>query len=92
LEIEQNERVERIESSVDSLQEQYEQLMESFGKRVESGWLTDGSLHADGGAERTLVVNGGGAARKRKVIVESDEDDDSEDAVPSKRQATEPLD
>jgi histone acetyltransferase 1 len=89
-EIEENERVERVESSVDSLQEHYQQLIESFEKRVDLGYLTDATSSAAGhnGKERTLVVNGGQAVRKRKVI-ESSEDDDDE--APAKRQATEPL-
>lgn len=87
-EVAENERIERIESSVDSLQEQYEQLISGFEKRVGSGFLTDipQAKDAAGGAERRVVVNGG-STKKRKVIESSDD----EDEAPAKRQATEPL-
>jgi histone acetyltransferase 1 len=90
-EFEENERVEKIEGTVDFQQEGYVQLLEGFEKRVEAGYLTDRPRRTDayGGAERTVVLNGGsGATRKRKVIESSSDEDDE---VPAKRQATEPL-
>jgi histone acetyltransferase 1 len=91
-EIEENERIERVESSVDSLQEHYQQLFEGFEKRVDLGYLTNATqnVYTVSGAERRVVVNGGQAMRKRKVI-DSSEDDEDDDELPAKRQATEPL-
>jgi histone acetyltransferase 1 len=88
-EVPENERIAKMESSVDSLQEQYEQLIAGFESRVDSGWLTDAQQANDAasGAERTLVVNGG-STKKRKVVESSSDD---EDEAPAKRQATEPI-
>jgi histone acetyltransferase 1 len=84
-EFDESERIERIESSVDSLLEHYVQLIEGFEKRVDRGWLKDARQeNSQTGAGRTLV---NGAPRKRKVV----ESSESEDEPSTKRQATEPL-
>ena len=63
-----SERVEKLESAVDSQQEEYEERLDGLEKRE--------SLAAD---EEATPAAGARGKRKRAVVVEDDEDDDWED-------------
>jgi histone acetyltransferase 1 len=78
-EVDETERVPKLEQVVDSLQEEYDEIVEGFLAHVERGNLRDAG-------RTTTVVNG--ASRKRRVI---DDDSDTEGRSTPKRQATEPL-
>jgi histone acetyltransferase 1 len=83
------ERIDRLESTVDSMQEGYVETLEGWEKRVERGYLVDPEQQQQQvglGGERTLV-NGKGKGKRRRIL---DEDSESEGSV-SKRQATEPI-
>jgi histone acetyltransferase 1 len=62
------ERVEKLESAVDSQQEEFEERLEGLEKRQ--------SLAAD---ENSVPAAGARSKRKRAVVVEDDEDDEWED-------------
>jgi hypothetical protein len=80
-EVDEDERVPKLEQSVDALQEQYDQLTEGYLGRVERGLLAE--RQAVGGAAEAAH----GVSRKRRIIDDSDDEEQSA----TKRQATEPL-
>jgi histone acetyltransferase 1 len=90
--IEEDQRIPKIESATDSLKEGYEALIEGFERRIDDGFIKGAAAaaaaQANGGADRPATT------RKRKVVEEDSEDEDSEDehvAPANKRQATEEL-
>jgi histone acetyltransferase 1 len=86
-EVEETERVPKLEQAVDSLQEEYDELTEGFLARVDLGYLNAPlGRHAAAAGRTTDAANG--ASRKKRVI---EDDSETEGQLTPKRQATEPL-
>jgi histone acetyltransferase 1 len=91
----EGERISKLEDTVEFSQQQYEELLQGYAKRVASGLaaaVEEGNVSGDSEQPAPAPSNGtnGAAARKRPLIEDSDDDDEVESA-PSKRQATEEL-
>jgi histone acetyltransferase 1 len=86
--IDESERVPKLDQIVDSLQEQYDQLTEGFLARVERGLLS-AAPKRQAAAVDGKVGAANGASRKRRII---EDDSDTDGRSTPKRQATEPLD
>jgi histone acetyltransferase 1 len=86
-ELEETERVPRLEQVVDSLQEEYDELTSGFLDRVELGYL-NAPLERQTVAVGRTADAANGASRKRRII---EDDSDTEGRSTPKRQATEPL-
>ncbi|KAK5127845.1 hypothetical protein LTR85_004962 [Meristemomyces frigidus] len=77
IQLERNERVEKLEAALDGVQEGYAKMLEKVEAR-ESGLETNGNAAVEG-ASAPLKV------RKRKVVSEDDDDDEKEEREENKR-------
>jgi histone acetyltransferase 1 len=72
--LERQERIEKLESALDAVQEAYSQMIEKVQKREESAGLDgEGGSQAVGGARST--------PKKKRKVIEDDEDEDMVDEV-----------
>lgn len=88
--IDENDRVSKIESATDAMFEQYLELSDGFDRRIREGLLVRESAGANASPQTgdTAAIKYSG--RKRKVVADEEESNDSDEA-PAKRQATEEL-
>jgi histone acetyltransferase 1 len=84
--VDEMERVPKVDSAADALLEQYQELIDGFERRLNEGLVTiEGQATAAGADDSSSAKYTG---RKRKIVEE--DSDDSEEA-PAKRLATEEL-
>jgi histone acetyltransferase 1 len=85
--VDEMDRVPKVDSAADALLEQYQDLIEGFDRRLSEGLVKIEGQVTSGGAEQSSSSKYTG--RKRKVV--SEEDSDDSDEAPAKRLATEEL-
>jgi histone acetyltransferase 1 len=94
LQIDENERIQKVEDTLGGLQEEYKERIDQFGRRMRKGLadvvgvvMAEKEGQANGGADAGVGNNGSASGRagasgkrgKRKVISDDDEDDEEDE-------------
>jgi len=86
VQLDEDERIEKLEATLPGLQSEYERILEEFGRIARKVGLKSvgGGVAVNGNGEGVEVRSSDGK-RKRKVIVEDEEDEDEDERTDAKK-------